>query len=125
CRAGEIRKLLTLLVTITAHVEDDAADGIGAARAIIEKLIKRFISRDALILLERIDQIDERLDWNLMFRDRLGQRREQPRLHLPGVRLSRLIAQEFQLRDGDLSVVNFISQIIRGSTKRVDVTEIL
>ena len=71
--AGFVGEFSALFVVISAEGKDDSADGIGAAGAVVDKFFKRFVSLNALILLEGVDQVEEGFDFELMSRDRCRQ----------------------------------------------------
>ncbi len=61
---------------MAADVQDHSSDRIRAATAIVAQLRERLVVVNPLILLERRDQIVERLLWNRKILDALVQRDE-------------------------------------------------
>src|SRR5207244_9236865 len=58
-RSGQF---LALRIAVATDVQHEPADGIGAATAVVEELVEGVVARDALVLLEGIDQVEERVD---------------------------------------------------------------
>jgi hypothetical protein len=123
--AGVVGEALALLVAIPADIEDETPDGIGAAAAIIGELLERIVARDALVLLEGVDQIEERLDGDVMAVDGLVEREVDGAGRIAGVTVMQLASEAVEKLERLLDVVNFIAQIVRDSAEGVDVAEIL
>jgi hypothetical protein len=123
--AGLVGQFLALSIAIAAKVENQTADGIGAAAAIIENFGKRLVSQHALILFKCVDQVKKRLNWQLVPGDRIGQGDEDSRRSMTREAVDRLPAKIRQKPQGLIGIAGFITQIIGHSAKRVDVAKIL
>src|SRR5439155_9067992 len=108
-----------------ADIKYQPPDRVGAAAAVIDELLEGVIARDALVLLEGVDEIEERVDGDLMAIDRLPQRPINGAARAPAVAVAQLGAELIEILERLLDVVNLIAQIIGDATEGVDVAEIL
>ena len=108
--AGAIRQPLALLVAVATHIQDEPADRIGAPAAVIDQLIEVIVTIDPLVLFERVDQIQERLNRDLMPPDRSGQCHEQWRLALTRVAGLGVFAEPGQIARREVFVRHLIAQ---------------
>src|SRR5439155_7364544 len=74
--ARAVGEALALFVPVSAEVEHKAPHWVGAAAAVITELLEGVVAVDALVLFERIDQIEERLGRDVVAFDRVAQRDE-------------------------------------------------
>ena len=120
-----IGKQLPTFIAISAEIEHQSPDWIGAAAAIIEDFAECRIAENTLILLECVDEIEKRLGRKIAAADRAGEGDENRRAGAAVEALQRLPPKIRQKPQRDVAVARFVAQIVGDSAEGVDVAEIL
>src|SRR5215813_9250284 len=123
-RANAIRKAVQALLAVTEQKQDQTADRVRRARAIIEDLVEIGVAPFDHVLLEGRKQVAEELNRQLQFTDRFRQRDEDRMVGLAPItvfQFSLPIVERGQSPrlGGSASFVTFVGEVVRDSGERV------
>lgn len=110
---------------VTAKVQDKAADGIGAAAAIIENLGIVIVARHALILFKCVDEVKKWVRWQLPAPNGMRKGNKNGGLGAPGKALEGLGAEVGQEAQGFGGVADLVAEVVGNAAKSVNIAEIL
>lgn len=97
---GEAEEIGLCFWRVAVEHQDDAADGIRAAGAVIEQLIPGFVASDALILLEGEDEVFERRERKRLGADGVAELFENGMVRIPCGAEAEFLASEFEEAEG-------------------------
>jgi len=119
CRAdaiGEIKEAGLVIGDVAIEHEDDAADGIRAARAVVEQLIPGFVAGDVLILFEGENEVFEWAKRQVLRADGFAELFEDRMMRFSGGAEAEFLTRELEERQ---------SPVARGFADSLRVREIV
>jgi len=123
--AGVVAEALSGFVTVAAHVEDDAADGVSAFGAVVEELGEVLVAGEGLVLFEGAEEVVEGLEGDIVAGDGVGEGGEDGGVRVSGEAGQELGAELLEELEGFGAVGDFVAEVIGDAAEGVDVAEIL